>query len=130
MLAPLHAYYMILQAFTVDFMQIQALHASSVGPSYFEIGLNLMFVATSSILSPLSYDMSARSHPAMYSANDLEKLAGPSMRSARPLPPSESQTRKSFRGSGSAARGTLARQAAAALLYASGPACRAAHNFA
>ena len=86
----------------------------------------LMFVATSSILSPLSYDMSARSHPAMYLANDLERLVGPSMRSARPLPPS--QRRKSFRGSGNAARGSLARQAAAALLYASGPACSAAHN--
>ena len=48
------------------------------------------------------------------------------MRSAHPLPPS--QTRKSFRGSGNAARGNLARQAAAALLYASGPACSAAHN--
>ena len=48
------------------------------------------------------------------------------MRSARPLPPS--QTRKSFRGSGNAARGNLARQAAAALLYAPGPACSTAHN--
>ena len=33
----LHAYYMILHAFTVDSMQLQALHASSVGPSYFEM---------------------------------------------------------------------------------------------
>ena len=33
----LHAYYIILQAFTVDFMQLQALHASSVGPTDFEI---------------------------------------------------------------------------------------------
>ena len=40
-------------------------------------GLNLTFVATSNSLSPLSYEMSARSHPAMNSANDLEKLAGP-----------------------------------------------------
>ena len=38
MLAQLHAYYIILQAFTVDFMQLQSLHASSAGPSYFEIG--------------------------------------------------------------------------------------------
>ena len=38
MLGQLHAYYIILQAFTVDSMQLQALHASSVGPSYFEIG--------------------------------------------------------------------------------------------
>jgi hypothetical protein len=36
-------------------------------------GLNLIFVTTSSILSPLSYDISAWSHPAMNSANDLEK---------------------------------------------------------
>ena len=89
-------------------------------------GLNLVFVATSNILSPLSYEMSARSHPAMNSANDLEKLAGPRMRSACPLPPS--QMRKSFWGCGKAATGNLARHAAAALLYASGPACSAAHN--
>ena len=41
MLGQLHAYYMILQAFTVDFMHLhclQALHASSVGPFYFKIG--------------------------------------------------------------------------------------------
>ena len=73
MLGQLHAYYMILQAFTRDSMQLQALHANPVGPSDFEIW-RLLEVATSSILSPLSYDMSARSHPAMYSANDLEKL--------------------------------------------------------
>ena len=59
-------------------------------------------------------------------ADDLEKLAGPCMCSALPLPPSH--TMKSFRWSGNAARGKLARQAAAALLYASGPACSAAHN--
>ena len=35
MLRQLHAYYMTLHAFTVDSMQLQALHASSVGPSYF-----------------------------------------------------------------------------------------------
>ena len=39
MLAQLHAYYIILQAFTVDFMQLQSLHANPVGPSYFEIGV-------------------------------------------------------------------------------------------
>ena len=37
MLGQLHAYYIILQAFTVDFMQLQALHASSVGPWDFEL---------------------------------------------------------------------------------------------
>ena len=38
MLGLLHAYYIMLQAFTVDFMQLQALHASSVlGPTDFEI---------------------------------------------------------------------------------------------
>ena len=37
MLAPLHAYYMILQAFTVDFMQLQSLHANPVGPTDFEL---------------------------------------------------------------------------------------------
>ena len=37
MLGQLHAYYIILQAFTIDFMQLQALHASSVGPTDFEI---------------------------------------------------------------------------------------------
>ena len=36
MLAPLYAYYMILQAFTVDFMQLHSLHANPVGPSYFK----------------------------------------------------------------------------------------------
>ena len=35
MLAPLHAYYMILHAFTVNSMQLQALHANQVGPAYF-----------------------------------------------------------------------------------------------
>ena len=38
MLEQLHACYMILHAFTVDSMQLQALHANSVGPSYFKIG--------------------------------------------------------------------------------------------
>ena len=32
MLGQLHAYYMILHAFTVDSMQKQALHANPVGP--------------------------------------------------------------------------------------------------
>ena len=36
MLGQLHAYYIIFHAFTVDFMQLQALHASSVGPWDFE----------------------------------------------------------------------------------------------
>ena len=36
MLGQLHACYMILHAFTVDSMQLQALHASSVGPSYLD----------------------------------------------------------------------------------------------
>ena len=37
MLGQLHAYYIILQAFTVDFMLLQSLHANPVGSSYFEI---------------------------------------------------------------------------------------------
>ena len=37
MLAPLHAYYMILQAFTVDFMQLHSLHANPVIPWDFKI---------------------------------------------------------------------------------------------
>ena len=36
MLAQLHAYY-IFFAFTVDFMQLQSLHANPVGPTDFEI---------------------------------------------------------------------------------------------
>ena len=44
MLAPLHAYYMILQAFTVDFMQLHSLHANPVGPSYFEIGITSYYM--------------------------------------------------------------------------------------
>ena len=33
----LHAYYMILHAFTGEPMQLQSLHAQSVGPTDFEI---------------------------------------------------------------------------------------------
>jgi hypothetical protein len=76
-------------------------------------GLNLTFVATSNSLSPLSYEMSARSHPAMNSANDLEKLAGPRMRWSCPL--LLSQITKSFPGSGKLDTGNLARHAATAL---------------
>ena len=36
MLGQLHAYFMILHAFTVDSMQLLALHARSVGPYLFE----------------------------------------------------------------------------------------------
>ena len=37
-LGQLHAYYMILHAYTSDTMQLQALHANPVGPSNFGIG--------------------------------------------------------------------------------------------
>ena len=37
MLGQLHPYYMILHAFTVDSMELQALHANPVGPRDFEI---------------------------------------------------------------------------------------------
>ena len=46
MLAQLHAYYIILQAFTVDFMQLQSLHASSVGPRDFEIRFTIIVSCT------------------------------------------------------------------------------------
>ena len=36
MLGQLHAYYMILHAFTSYSMHLQALHANPVGPSYFD----------------------------------------------------------------------------------------------
>ena len=37
MLAQLHAYYVILHEFTINSMQLQALHANPVGPRDFEI---------------------------------------------------------------------------------------------
>ena len=42
MLGQLHAYYIILHAFTVDSMQLQAFHANSVGPWDFEMTFELL----------------------------------------------------------------------------------------
>ena len=82
-------------------------------------GLNLVFVDDSKILSPLSYEISACTHPAMNSAQDLEKFAGPRMRSSPIIP---SYCLKAFPGSGNAVTGYLARHWALATLNASGPA--------
>ena len=67
MLEQLHAYYMILHAFTIDSMQLQALHANPVGPRDFEIPLgfrNHTLGGFSTSFAGLCYQLTALFHAA------------------------------------------------------------------